>query len=157
MRGSIEVRPYVVERTSALRHRERVASRFPASAVARSASTSLPRPGGAHPHSAALPPDETIHACAPGSPTANRPPWDAVHSPANSPRAQRTLLSAAVAPLPATYYAWLRGRCTWSPDATSLSTSIQDEHSTQQIPPAHDPETARAPQPTTPCSSCRYT
>src|SRR5256885_12066280 len=33
-----------ISRTSGLRRRERVASRFPASAIARSASTSLPRP-----------------------------------------------------------------------------------------------------------------
>src|SRR6266849_3022144 len=154
-RSSIAVRQFVVARTSALHRREKAASRFPASAVARFAWTSLPRPGGARQCSAALLPAETVHACEPGSPKGDRPPWAANRAPASSPRAPQSLPSAAAAPLRAAYYAWLRERCASSPDAISLSALTLASHSRPRIRPGHDLKTAPAPQPTTPCSFCR--
>src|SRR5713226_9369272 len=124
-RSSIAVRQFAAARTSALHRREKAASRFPALAVARFASTSLPRPGGVRQYTRAPLLDGTARAVGLEIPKADRPPSDANHAPASSLLARRNPLSAAAKPLLAACHAWLSGRCASSPDAISLSASTR--------------------------------
>src|SRR6202162_571825 len=124
-RTSIAARRSAAERTLSRHRREKAASRFRASAVARFASTSLRRPGGARQYMNAPLLDETTLGAGLEIPKADRPPWDANRAPASSPPAPRTPLSAAAKPLLAACYAWLSGRCASSWDAISLSASTR--------------------------------
>src|ERR1700730_16397299 len=123
MRTPIVVSRSAVERTLSRHHREKAASRFPASAVARFASTSLPRPGGARQYMCAPLLDGTVLGVGPEIPKADHPPWDVDRAPASSLPAPRTPPSAAAKPLLTACYAWLSERCASSLDATSLSAS----------------------------------
>src|SRR6266550_3856864 len=110
-RTSIAARRSAAERTLSRHRREKAASRFPASAVARFASTSLPRRGGARQYMCAPLPDETTLDAGLEIPKADHPPWDGDRVPASSLPAPRTPLSAAVKLPLAACYAWLSGRC----------------------------------------------
>src|SRR4029077_2039669 len=122
-RTSIAARRSVAERTTSRHRREKAASRFPVSAVARFASTSLPRPGGARQYTHAPLLDETARGAGLVLPKADRPPSGANRAPTSSPPARRNPLSAAAKRLLAACYARLSERCASSWDATSLSAS----------------------------------
>ena len=92
-----------VERTISRRRREKAASRFRASAVARFASTSLRCRDDARRHNGARPQDETGRGGGLANPKEDHRPWDADRARASSRPGRRTPLWAA-ARLPAAAY-----------------------------------------------------